>query len=160
MMIALSYAIEEHAAASGPHTVLVATFQRLSLFRPQASRYARLAPQLAQAFALGVPDAPAASTRGVTLLPLEASWPLVQEWVVIASGRSCCAALFSRDAEGFRPGQRSQRFAGRWTTNPDEVVGALQRFYAAIGQAPPAELPSHQAGQRSATAIRRALARR
>ena len=35
-MIALSHAIEEQAAASGPETVLIVTFQRLSLPRSDA----------------------------------------------------------------------------------------------------------------------------
>jgi len=158
-MIALSHAIEGHAALSGSETVLIATFQRLSLLRPEALRYARLAPQLAQVFALGVADAPPDPIAGVTVLPLDASWPLVQEWAVIASGPRCCAALLSRDVEGFRPDHRSRHYMGRWTTDAAEVDSVLRRFYQAIGQQPPAVRRERHASLQTATAIRQALAR-
>ncbi len=158
-MIALSHAIEEQAAESGPETVLIATFQRLSLLRPEAARYARLAPRLAQVFALGVPDVELDPIPGVTILPIEPGWPLAQEWVVIASGPRCCAALLSRDAEGFRLERRSRRFAGRWSTEPTEVDGALQRFYDAIGRPAPAVGRDTLASIQTAEAIRRAIAR-
>jgi DICT domain-containing protein len=156
-MIALSHAIEEQAAESGPETVLIATFQRLSLLRPEAARYARLAPRLAQVVALGVPDALLDPIPGVTVLPLDPSWPLAQEWAVIASGPRCCAALLSRDVEGFRLDRRSRRFAGRWTTEPAEVDKALQRFYGAIGQPAPAVQREALASLQTAAAIRRAI---
>lgn len=158
-MIALSHVIEEQAALSGPETVLIATFQRLSLLRPEAVRYARLAPQIAQVVALGVPDTLLDPIAGVTVLPLDASWPLVQEWCVIASGPRCCVALLSRDVEGFRPDCPSRRFMGRWTTDVVEVDSVLRRFYQAIGQQPPAVQRERQASLQTATAIRQALAR-
>jgi DICT domain-containing protein len=158
-MIALSHAIEEQAAASGPETVLIATFQRLSLFQRESARYARLAPGLAQVFVIGVPDALTDPISGVNVLPIDQSWPLVEEWVVIASGPTCCAALLSRDAEGFRLNQRSRRFAGRWTTEPAEVDRALQRFYEAIGQPPPVVQREALASLQTAATIRRALSR-
>jgi DICT domain-containing protein len=159
MMIALSHAIEEHAAASGPETVLVAAFQRLSLLRPEAERYARLAPRLAQVIALGFPDVTPEPIPGVTVLPLEPAWPLVQEWCVIASGPACCAALLSRDAEGFRPDRRSRQFRGRWTTEPAEVDLALRQLFAAIGQPHPSLQRDRRASLQTANAIRAALAR-
>lgn len=157
-MIALSHAIEEQAAASGPETVLVATFQRFSLLRPEAPRYAKLAPSLAQVFALGVPDILPDPIPGVTVLPLDTGWPLVQEWCVIASGPRCCAALLSRDVDGFRLDQRSHHFMGRWTTDAAEVDAVLQRFFQSLGQQPPAVRRERNASLHTATAIRKALA--
>jgi DICT domain-containing protein len=118
--------------------VLIATFQRLSLLIPEAQRYEQIAPRLNQTFALGVPDVALDPIPGVTVLPLAAGDPLTEEWVVIASGPTCCAALFSRDTEGFRLNRRSRRFAGYWTTGAAEVDKALRRFYQAIGREPPA----------------------
>lgn len=160
MMLTISFAIEDLAGASGPHTVLIATFQRLSLFQPQLERYARIAPRVAQVFVLGVPDVAPPPIPNLTVLPIAASWPLAQEWAVIASGPGCCAALITRDAEGFRPDQRSRRFAGRWSADRREVAAALARFYAALGQAPPAAPSDERASLRSSAAIRAALARR
>lgn len=158
-MIALSHGIEEQAAESGPETVLIATFQRLSLLRPEAGRYARLAPRLAHVFAIGVPDVQLDPIPGVTVLPIEPGWPLAQEWVVIASGPRCCAALLSRDAEGFRLDRRSRRFAGRWTTEPAEVDRALQQFYGAVGLPVPAVQRESLASYQTAEAIRKAISR-
>lgn len=160
MMLTLSYAIEDLAAASGPQTVLIATFQRLSLYRPQIARYANLAPQIAQVFVLGLPDISPPPIPKVTVLPIEASWPLTQEWAVIACGPTCSAALISRDTEGFRPDRRSLRFAGRWTTDRREVTGVIRRFYATLGQSPPLVQPDDRASLRSGAAIREALTRR
>lgn len=160
MMLAISYAIEDLAGVSGPQTVLVATFQRLSLFRPQIERYARLAPQIARVFVIGVPDVAPPPIPNLTVLPIESGWPLTQEWAVIASGPGCCAALITRDAEGFRPDQRSRRFAGRWSADRREVAAALARFYAALGQAPSGAPPDERASLRSSAAIRTALTRR
>ena len=160
MMLTLSYAIEEHAAASGPQTILIAAFQRLSLYRPQIERYARLAPQLAQVFVLGLPDISPPPIPNVTVLSIEASWPLAQEWAVIACGPACSAALISRDTEGFRPDRRSLRFAGRWSTDRREVTGVIRRFYATLEQSPPLLQPDERASLRSGAAIREALTRR
>ena len=125
--VRLGHQVEVSLLAYDDETVLIATFQRLSLLRPEAARYARLAPKLAQVFAIGVPDVQLDPIPGVTILPLEPGWPLAQEWVVIASGPRCCAALLSRDAEGFRLDRRSRRFSGRWTTEPAEVVVETKR---------------------------------
>lgn len=159
IMIILSHAIEQQAAASGPGTIMVAAFQRLSLLRPEAQRYTAIAPRLTQAFALGVPDIEPPELPGVTIVPIEAGWPLAQEWLVIASGPDCCAALLSRDAEGFDMSRRSRRFHGRWTTDPGEVDAALGRFYTAIGQPLPHIPHEHGASLHTATTIRQALAR-
>lgn len=160
MMIALSHAIEEQAAASGPATVLIATFQRLSLLRPETARYTRLAQRVGRVLAFGVPDIPLDPIPGVDVLPIEGGWPLVQEWCVIASGPTCCAALLSRDAEGFRLDRRSRQFAGRWTTTPAEVDGLIQRVYGALGQTPPSVQHDNRASLQSAEAIRKAIHRR
>ncbi len=160
MMITLSHAIEEQAAASGPGTVLIATFQRFSLLSREAGRYAQLAPRLARALAFGVPDAPLDPIPGVEALPLDPGWPLVQEWCVIASGPTCCVALLSRDSDGFQLERRSRQFAGRWTTDPTEVDQLVERVYRAFRQTPPSIKRDQRASLQSASAIRAALSRR
>ncbi|MFV9504004.1 MAG: DICT sensory domain-containing protein [Oscillochloridaceae bacterium umkhey_bin13] len=158
MMIDLSRAIEQHAETTGGDTVLIATFQRLSLFEREMTRYARIAGRVNQIFVLGVMDTKPLALPGVTVIPIEADWPLVQEWVVIARGSNCCVALQSRDAEGFDPKRRSRQFLGRWITNATEVDAMMTTFFQAIEQPLPAFKDVPQVGFKSANAIRQLLA--
>lgn len=157
MMIDLSYAIEAHAEMSGKGTILLATFQRLSLFRPHITRYIRIATQIRQVFVLGVADTELPAMNGVNVITIEADWPLVQEWCVIARGPSCCVALQSRDVVGFHPKRRSRQFAGRWTTRLEEVDGLVMAFFQAIEQPVPVINSDSLVGFQSAQAIRHLL---
>lgn len=136
MMLVLSQLIEDHAA-SVPGTFLIATFQRYSLYQKQLRRYKRLARDCAQVFVMGLPDDEAPAIPKVEYLPLEATWPLIHEWVVIASGPACCVALFACDNELAQPERRSRNFRALWTTNTHLVDSAVATFYSAIGQRPP-----------------------
>jgi DICT domain-containing protein len=158
IMIALSHLIEEHAAAAGPETVLVATFQRLSLLRPEVVRYAELAPRIGRVYALGVADVPPPEIPGVTVLALDAAWPLAQEWNVVVSGPRISMALLARDAEGFRMERRSQRFRGCWISDRAAVDAALAQFFQAINVPAPAAGHDTQATFSSTRAMRAALA--
>jgi DICT domain-containing protein len=159
IMIALSHQIEAHAAAAG-ESVLIACFQRLSLLLPEAERYRALAPRLSRVYVLGVPDVPAPDIPGVTVIPLEASWPLAQEWNVIGSGPTFCAALLARDVEGFRLDRRSRRFEGLWTAEQRAVNAALRAFFDTIGEPCPPLDRDAAATTRSTRAIQAALAKR
>jgi DICT domain-containing protein len=159
-MIALSHVIEEHAAAGGPDMVLIAAFQRLSLFAVEAPRYRLLAPHFAEVYILGVPDAAPADLPKVTAVPLDRAWPLVQEWSVIASGPSLSVGLFARDLEGFRLGTRSRSFEGLFTTEAAVVDAAAARLRAALGLPPRSFERDHQATFRNHELVKRDLAAR
>lgn len=159
IMIALSHQIEAHAAAAG-ESVLIACFQRLSLVQPEVDRYRALAPRLSRVYVLGVPDVPPPDIPGVTVIPLEASWPLAQEWNVIGSGPSFCAALLARDIEGFRLDRRSRRFEGLWTAEQRAVNAAIRAFFDTIGEPCPSLDRDAAATTRSTRAIQAALAKR
>ncbi|HMO58153.1 MAG TPA: DICT sensory domain-containing protein [Roseiflexaceae bacterium] len=159
-MITLSHVIEEQAALGGTATVLIATFQRLSLYAVEAARYRRFALQFAQVYVLGVADAPVPDVPNVTVVPLERNWPLVQEWSVIASGPQVAVGLLALDAVGFRPEQRSRSFEGLFTTDPALIDAAVARFYAALTLPQPAFERDNRATSRNTEAVRRALAAR
>lgn len=133
VMIALSHLIEDHAAAAGEGTILIATFQALSRFRRQLARYVAIAPRLGGAYVVGVPDVAVAAAAGVTVVPIEPGWPLVNEWVVLASGPSFCGGLIARDDSGYTPGRPSHQFLGRWTTEPSVVDTCIAAFFRAYG---------------------------
>jgi DICT domain-containing protein len=157
-MVALSHLIEKHAAAAEPQTLLIAAFQRFSLFQAELARYRDFATRLATISVIGVPDTAPPELPNLAAIPIEASWPLAQEWVVIASGPTCCVGLFARDAEGFRLDRRSKAFHGLWTTEPALVDSRVNAFYDALGLPRPRFERDTRAMLRSAQAIQRALA--
>jgi DICT domain-containing protein len=159
-MVALSHLIEEHAAAAAPQTLLIAAFQRFSLFQAELARYRDFATRLAAIAVVGVPDTALPEVPNVAAIPIEVSWPLAQEWVVIASGPTCCVGLFARDAEGFRLAQRSKAFHGLWTIEPELVDSRVNALYDALGLPRPRFERDMRATLRSAQAIQGALAAR
>jgi DICT domain-containing protein len=159
VMIALSHLIEEHAVAAGPDTVLIACFQRLTLLRYEARRYQDIAPRLGRVYALGVADIQPPPIPGAEILQLEADWPLVQEWNVIARGPTICAGLFARDAEGFRLEQRSRAYHGFWTSDPQTVDAAVEQFFSAIGERAPVVAHDSRATLQTTRALQEQLSR-
>jgi DICT domain-containing protein len=158
-MIALSHLIEEHAAA-GLETILIAAFQRFSLYRPELARYHDLAQQLRQIYVIGVQDVVLPTLPNISTLAVEPAWPLVNEWAVIASGPTCCAALLARDAEGYRPDKRSRAYHGIWTTDAAIVDRVVAAFHGALGLPLPNFARDPRATLRNTTEIQRALAAR
>jgi DICT domain-containing protein len=157
-MIALSHLIEELAIEGGPGTVLIATFQRLSLYLRELERYRRIAPSIAETVVAGVADCATPPVEGVRVVALEPSWALVQEWVVIARGPRCSLALMARDAEGFDPQRRSRRFLGLWTTDPARIDAAAAAFASASGVQLPTFARDSQATVQTTLRAQRALA--
>jgi len=133
LMLALSRVIED-AAASAPGTTLIAAFQRFAFAIPQAPRYARLTPHLAETYLLGLADAQLPGWPNTTLVPIEPSWPLLHEWVVLAIGPACCVGLFAQDPAARQPAERTQQFTGCWTTDPEVLDAAWDGFFRALGQ--------------------------
>ncbi|MCS7072555.1 MAG: hypothetical protein NZM00_13695 [Anaerolinea sp.] len=155
-MLALSYVIEQ-AAADHPGTRLIAAFQRLGLYRPQAERFHWLASRCPQVFVLGFPDVRLTMPSGVTFVPLEATWPLIHEWVVIAWGPACTAALVAYDVERRAPEQRSRYFHGLWTTRSEVIDAVVAAFYAALQQPAPVFHRDTRATYRANVSIQKAL---
>jgi DICT domain-containing protein len=136
IMLALSYAIEE-IVASVPDTTLIVAFQRLSFVRPQLKRYAALTPHLAHTYILGLPDIVLPELPHTTVIPLAETWPVLHEWVVLATGPACRAGLFAQDPDATQPAQRSRHFQGFWTADADIVDAAVAAFWNAMGQPRP-----------------------
>lgn len=158
-MLALSHVIED-AAGANPETRLIATFQRFSLYRPQAERYRRLAARCPQIFVLGIPDVIPDEIPGISLIALESNWPLIHEWVVIAWGPTCTAALIARDIEQNMPHRHSKRFQGLWTTKIDQVDDAVAAFYKALRHPLPAITRDVSTTYRTNVAIQKSLRER
>ena len=159
MMLALSFLIEDYAAQS-PGTHLIAAFQRFSNYRRQIRRYRNIAPRLAQAFVLGFPDETPPELPNVTPVALEAEWPLVHEWIVIAWGPTCAAALVAYDEEQCAPHRVSRRFQAIWTTSVAQIEPMVTAFYRAVGQPAPVFTRDLPAMQRTTVAMQKELTAR
>jgi len=159
-MIELSHVIEEQATVGGAETVLIAAFQRLSLYAVEAERYRQFAPQFAQMYVLGVPDVVVPEAPNITIMLLDRDWPLVQEWSVIACGPQVAVGLLAVDAEGFRPDKRSRSFEGLFTTDSALIDAAVARFHTALDLPWRATQRDHRATSRNTETVRRALAAR
>lgn len=136
MMLKLSYLIEDYAA-SETDTLLIAAFQRFSLFRHQLARYRRLAPHCRHVYVLGMPDEELPEVANVTFIAIDATWPLMHEWVVIANGPTCHIALCAYDHQRLQPARRPEHFQALWTTSVPLIDRAVTSFFSAIGQSPP-----------------------
>lgn len=159
MMLALSFLIEDYAAAS-PETFLIAAFQRVSHYRQQLHRYRCFAPRLSHVFVLGFPDETPLDLPGVTTIALEAEWPLVHEWVVIAWGPAIAAALVARDEEQSAPYRDSHHFQAIWTTSIAQIEPVVAAFYRALGQPAPVFARDLLATQRATVAMQKDLTAR
>lgn len=155
-MLALSYLIEDYAGYAA-NTHLIATFQRFSLYQRQYERYQRLARHCPQIYVLGVPDESPPALPNVTTLALGTSWPLIHEWVVIASGPTCCVGLFACDRERLTPDRRSRHFHALWTTNTAIIDERVAAFYAALGQPAPTIKRDNYATHHTTMAIQKEL---
>lgn len=159
MMLALSFLIEDYAAAS-PGTCLIATFQRLSHYRRQLYRYRRFAPRLSHVFVLGFPDEVPPDLPDVTTIELEAEWPLVHEWVVIAWGPAIAAALVAHDEERCAPFCTSRRFHAIWTTSVAQIEPMVTAFYRVLGRPAPVFARDMLTTQRTTAAMQKELTAR
>jgi DICT domain-containing protein len=159
MMLALSFLIEDYAAQS-PGTHLIVAFQRFSNYRRQIRRYRNIAPRLVQAFVMGFPDETPPELPNITLVALEADWPLVHEWIVIAWGPMCAAALVAHDEEQCAPHRVSRRFQAVWTTSVAQIEPMVTAFYRAVGQSTPVFTRDLLAMQRTTVAMQKELTAR
>jgi DICT domain-containing protein len=159
LMLALSYVIEDIAGET-PSTTLIAAFQRYQLVRPQLARYTRLTPQLRQSYLIGIPDAEIPALPNTELIPIQAGWPLLHEWVVLAIGPACSVGLVARDLEAAQPAQQARQFQGSWTTDPALVDSITSAFFTAIGRPPPAFTRDARATSRTTQRVRQVMQER
>lgn len=143
-MIDLSHAIEEAAARADQPGWLFAGFQRFSLFRPEAERYAILARHLRGCYICGLPDAPLPEVPGVTALALPPDSPLCHEWFVVVDGPTFATALLSADVNRDALPDPQRRFMGIWSADPTLVRAASRRLCQALQLPPPDWEPNLQ----------------
>jgi DICT domain-containing protein len=97
LLIEMSKALEAHAAAAGPGTLVLGTFQEARQFTPAtARRWRSLADRAGFAGVYGV-GLPQMLNGNVQYAPLDPDDDLVNEWTVVVLGPHVAALLSARD---------------------------------------------------------------
>ena len=135
LLLRMSRALEEMAAAEGEASVVVSTFQEASFFTPATRRrYRRLAQQAALVGAIGVglEETPEPGVRGASLWRSE---PLRGEWDVCVVGPYFAGAFAARDLGDADCDDSKRRFDFVMTHDRDLVVAATRALIARIAPA-------------------------
>ncbi|QCQ93522.1 EAL domain-containing protein [Rhodococcus sp. SGAir0479] len=97
LLVSMSKMLEMQAAAAGPETIVLGTFQHAEHFTPASrARWAHLARQVAYTGIYGVGVQPFMDSN-VHHAPLDSADPLVDEWSVVVLGSHFCCVLAARD---------------------------------------------------------------
>ena len=97
LLVTMSTTLEAQAAASGPETVVLGTFQHARHFTELTSaRWRNLAESVAYVGVYGV-DMPHAIDSGIHHAPLVADDPLVNEWTIVVLAPHFCSVLSALD---------------------------------------------------------------
>ncbi|MFZ2173282.1 MAG: DICT sensory domain-containing protein [Rhodococcus sp. (in: high G+C Gram-positive bacteria)] len=105
LLVHMSSTLEIRAAAAGPETLVLGTFQRAEHFTEHArTRWRNMAERIAYAGVYGVGMGPIAED-GIHFAPLDPEDPLVEEWNVVVLGPHFCCALSGTD---LHRGERDQ----------------------------------------------------
>lgn len=97
LLVAMSTSLEMQAAASGPETLILGTFQRTEHFTPTTrARWVSMAEQISYAGVYGV-GMGYVQEDGIVHAPLDPEDILVEEWNVVVLGPHFCAVLAALD---------------------------------------------------------------
>jgi|GEM_PF-1704203 DICT domain-containing protein len=131
LMLSISHYIEDRFIEKQLSGLFVASFQKLSLFLPQRSRYAAIASTSQQVWIIGEPDItpPFIADNVYFFRPADAECR--DYWIVLSDDPRFRIALFARECRKTEAlssaqikGQRRQ-FEGFWTYR-DEYINAIR----------------------------------
>ena len=128
-MVVLSRALEDEIASRAERPVLISAFQHEHFWRASAPRWENLAQISSVTIAMAAH--PRARQNGALwLVPIDASDPLIREWVVICDSPAFSACLAAVEL----PDAKLKLFEVLWSTEPS-VVREAARTAAAIAWA-------------------------
>lgn len=96
-MIEMSYRIEERIADQKLDGVMFAAFQYLSRFEARQDAYARLAQNCDHVYIFAYPDVPIPQIDNLTVVTLNETDKLMEDWFVIFHGADYYSALVARE---------------------------------------------------------------
>jgi MerR family transcriptional regulator, light-induced transcriptional regulator len=138
VLLALTWAIEDHINAVAEPMVLIGSFQEPTFYRRSAPRWHDLAETAEYTIVFGAPDARRLPGGTLVEVPIPDQSPLRQEWALVCDGPEA-ACVLARE----RPGQSRERDADRlfetvWSIDPFVVRSASTLAIALV----PGEIPA------------------
>ncbi|MEQ9670446.1 DICT sensory domain-containing protein [Coleofasciculus sp. G2-EDA-02] len=144
-LIALCHALEDFILESQGKPLLIAAFQQGKWYLQEAERYNDLAEHSSQVVIMATGDTsfaehPTSQRSNVTLVDLEPSDPVAQEWHLIIMSETytamvLCQELSAADygSKGQPQEDRERKFYGFWTFEPELVRETIELAIAHIG---------------------------
>jgi MerR family transcriptional regulator, light-induced transcriptional regulator len=127
LVLALSHAIEDEYCAHAVSGLLIAAFQRESLYRGAERRWRELARTADLAVVLAEFDELREPAGGPVEVPIGPRHALAREWALIvdAPGASACLAAWEQLSEHEQP-DHDRRFEVLWSFEPTVVRSAVE----------------------------------
>ena len=114
-MSIISYEIENASLVDDASTVVFSSFQRMSKFLPQETRYRQLAEIAKHVYVFGVPDTDLPQIENVTYVPLKPDDQLAREWFLVSYGKDYFSALATEELTDIDDPDPDRLFKGVWT---------------------------------------------
>jgi DICT domain-containing protein len=130
MLVAISRAIEDEAAAWADQPVLVGAFQSDEFLRQSRARWDDLSRTSIATIVFAGPqtkrDRRKAAGNPPWIVPVGTGEPLVREWAVICDSARFCACLVATERLPAKPGTRTRYYEAIWTVAPIAVREATR----------------------------------
>lgn len=130
----LSRAVEDECAARAVSPILIGSFQEERFYRQSEHRWRELARGARETIALAGFDEPLTRDGGPAELPLKATDPLLDEWVVICLAENFSVCLTGRQRPETRP---SRGFEVIWTLESAAVMEAARICLRVVARSAP-----------------------
>ena len=114
-MSIISNEIENATLRDNAETIIFSSFQRMSRFLPQVSRYRQIAEKAQRVFVFGEMDITPPPIAGITYVPLSATDQLAKEWFLVSYGRDFFSALATEELSHIDDPDHQRKFRGIWT---------------------------------------------
>lgn len=148
-LVALCHALEDFILESGGKPLMIAAFQQGKWYLQEAERYGALAEQSSQVVILATSDTgftehSTSQRANVTLVNLDPSDPVAQEWHLIIMSETYTAMVLCQELSAADYGpqgppteDRERKFYGFWTFEPELVAETIELAIAHIGDYDP-----------------------
>ncbi|MDQ2848465.1 MAG: MerR family transcriptional regulator [Actinomycetota bacterium] len=137
-LIAISSAIEDECAATGPQQLLVGSFQTEHYYRDSEHRWAELARTTQATVVFADFTDPAGLSRHPMEIPFPTDHPLHREWIIIAIGPRIAACLAGWEVPGRESTADTERtFDTIWTVEREVVSHVAVAACALASRADP-----------------------
>ncbi len=137
-LVALCHALEDFILESNSAPLMITAFQRGKWYLQEAERYGEIAKKSSQVAIMAAPDAgftehPTSQLSNVSIVSLEPSDPVAQEWHLMILSETYAAMVLCQELSASDYGAKGQpendlerKFYGFWTFEPELVQETVE----------------------------------